>query len=74
MRSEQVYYSSSPMSTTLNFVMDYVGEDRFDICVRLQSRRQQVSSPVKAVTERKNLAEVSCASSCAIMPPGFTIL
>ena len=28
MRSEQVYYSFEPDEHTLNFVMDYVGEDR----------------------------------------------
>ena len=28
MKSEQVYYSFEPDEHTLNFVMDYVGEDR----------------------------------------------
>ena len=55
MRSEQVYYSFEPDEHTLNFVMDYIGEDRLVFASDYNHGDSKFPNTVKAVTERKNL-------------------
>ncbi|HEX5606351.1 MAG TPA: amidohydrolase family protein, partial [Candidatus Binatia bacterium] len=57
MRSEQVYYSFEPDEHTLNFVMDYVGEDRLVFASDYNHGDSKFPHTVKAVTERKNLTQ-----------------
>ena len=57
MRSEQVYYSFEPDEHTLNFVMDYVGEDRLIFASDYNHGDSKFPHTVKAVTERKNLSQ-----------------
>ena len=56
MRSEQVYYSFEPDEHTLNFVMDYVGEDRLLFASDYNHGDSKFPHTVKSVTERKNLS------------------
>jgi hypothetical protein len=57
MRSEQVYYSFEPDEHTLNFVMDYVGEDRLVFASDYNHGDSKFPHTVEAVTGRKNLSE-----------------
>jgi predicted TIM-barrel fold metal-dependent hydrolase len=57
MKSEQVYYSFEPDEQTLNFVMDYVGENRLVFASDYNHGDSKFPHTVKAVTERKNLSE-----------------
>jgi predicted TIM-barrel fold metal-dependent hydrolase len=57
MRSEQVYYSFEPDEHTLNFVMDYVGEDRLVFASDYNHGDSKFPHTVEAVTSRKNLSE-----------------
>ena len=56
MRSEQVYYSFEPDEHTLNFVMDYVGEDRLVFASDYNHGDSKFPHTVESVTERKNLS------------------
>jgi predicted TIM-barrel fold metal-dependent hydrolase len=57
MRSEQVYYSFEPDENTLNFVMDYVGEDRLVFASDYNHGDSKFPHTVESVTRRKNLDE-----------------
>ena len=57
MKSENVYYSFEPDEHTLNFVMDYIGEDRLVFASDYNHGDSKFPHTVKAVTERKNLSE-----------------
>ena len=57
MKSEQVYYSFEPDERTLNFVMDYVGEDRFVFASDYNHGDSKFPHTVESVTGRKNLTE-----------------
>jgi predicted TIM-barrel fold metal-dependent hydrolase len=57
MRSDQVYYSFEPDEHTLNFVMDYVGEDRLVFASDYNHGDSKFPNTVRSVTERKNLTE-----------------
>ena len=59
MRSEQVYYSFEPDEHTLNFVMDYVGEDRLVFASDYNHGDSKFPHTVESVTKRKNLSESS---------------
>jgi predicted TIM-barrel fold metal-dependent hydrolase len=57
MRSEQVYYSFEPDEHTLNFVMDFVGEDRLVFASDYNHGDSKFPHTVSSVTERKNLSK-----------------
>ncbi len=56
MRSEQVYYSFEPDEHTLNFVMNYVGEDRLVFASDYNHGDSKFPHTVASVTERKDLS------------------
>ena len=56
MRSEQVYYSFEPDENTLNFVMEYVGEDRLVFASDYNHGDSKFPHTVESVTKRKNLS------------------
>src|SRR4030095_601413 len=56
MRSEQVYYSFEPDEHPLNFVMDYVGEDRLVFASDYNHGDSKFPNTVKSVTERNDLS------------------
>ena len=57
MKGKRVYYSFEPDEQTLNFVMDYVGEDRLVFASDYNHGDSKFPHTVEAVTERKNLTE-----------------
>jgi predicted TIM-barrel fold metal-dependent hydrolase len=59
MRSEQVYYSFEPDEHTLNFVMDYVGEDRLIFASDYNHGDSKFPHTVESVTSRKNISAAS---------------
>ena len=59
MRSEQVYYSFEPDEHTLNFVMDYVGEDRLVFASDYNHGDSKFPHTVESVTKHENLSESS---------------
>ena len=63
MRSEQVYYSFEPDEHTLNFVMDYVGEDRLVFASDYNHGDSKFPHTVASVTERKDLSARSAAQA-----------
>jgi predicted TIM-barrel fold metal-dependent hydrolase len=58
MRSEQAYYSFEPDEHTLNFVMDYVGEDRLVFASDYNHGDSKFPHTVKSVTGRKDLSDI----------------
>jgi predicted TIM-barrel fold metal-dependent hydrolase len=56
MRSEQVYYSFEPDEHTLNFVMNYVGEDRLVFASDYNHGDSKFPGTVASVSERKDLS------------------
>src|SRR5918999_1220300 len=56
MRSEQVYYSFEPDEHTLNFVMNYVGEDRLVFASDYNHGDSKFPHTVESVTKRKDLS------------------
>ena len=55
MKSEQVYYSFEPDEHTLNFVMEFIGEDRLVFASDYNHGDSKFPHTVESVTKRENL-------------------
>jgi predicted TIM-barrel fold metal-dependent hydrolase len=55
MRSDQVFYSFEPDELTLNYVIDFVGDDRLVFASDYNHQDSKFPNAVKSVTQREGI-------------------